>query len=583
MLLTRRVACSTAAAIGLIASMTFTMAGTAGAAPPKANGSGNVRVTVDARSSYVSADVMGGTGTYTDTTLQRCGVDRRTQNEPTVAIDPRNPAVQTSGSNDYCTVPTNGDAWAGFYRSTTGGSRWTDSLLPGYLLDNSTQGTSSPVHQMALGGATAAGDPVQAWDSSGEVFYMGNNFNRGTENGQSVDFRDNTGDVWVATYAPSDPSNTLTDGSRYVRTVILTHNTFGQGSFNDKTAIGVDPANGYVFAAWSEFHGSGCNEIDVSRSTDHGATFSAPTKVSGGLCSNQGPNFAFGPSGQVYLAWAANNGGSFSQNATSNGAAFISSLDNGQTYSPANIVVDFAPFTSDQFSGNGARECGDAPFDCPTGFTFPRFDLAYPTIATNGNDILMGFQVSVGGQGQIQLTKSSNGGASWTTPTAIDPQANGHQFMPWITTSGGTITAIYYDSRADSDYAANRAPCNSASGATTACLAVWSSTSTDGGATWTHSVVTNALTNPNLEQFGGRRVPFFGDYIEVASAGSTIEAVWTDQRNARTAKESSGSDNDGADVAGDPEAGGTCTSSLDTCFDGTGGLDQNIYSASLGS
>ncbi len=47
------------------------------------------------------------------------------QNEPTIAIDPRNTSVRTSGSNDYCRVPTNGDAWAGFYRSTTSGASWT--------------------------------------------------------------------------------------------------------------------------------------------------------------------------------------------------------------------------------------------------------------------------------------------------------------------------------------------------------------------------------------------------------------------------------------------------------------------------
>jgi hypothetical protein len=567
-----------AAVTGLVALAGFPVSAAA-QAPPN-----NVRVTVDTASSYVSADVMGATGTYSDSTLKRCGVDRRMQNEPTVAIDPRNPAVQTSGSNDYCTVPTNGDAWAGFYRTSDGGSSWTDSLLPGYLLDNSAQGTSSPVHQMALGGAIAAGDPVQSWDGSGRVFYMGNNFNRGTQNGKSVDFRDNTGDVWVATYGPSDPSNSLTDGSRYVRTVILAKNTFGLGSFNDKTAIGVDPANGDVFAAWSEFHGSGCNQIDVSRSVDHGASFSGPMKVSGGLCSNQGPNFAFGPAGQVYLVWQANNGGSKGQHATSFGVAFTSSLNNGQSFSAPRIAVNFVPFVSDDFSGNGARECGDGPFACPTGFTFPRFDLAYPTITTTGNDVDVAFQAKLpSGQGQIQFTKSGNGGANWSTPTAIDPQATGHQFFPWITSSGGRITAIYYDSRSDLTYAPARPPCNDASGATSACLAVWSSTSTDGGATWSHSEVTSALTNPDLEQFGGRLVPFFGDYIEVAAAGSTVEAVWTDQRNAVVGTEISGSDNDGADVAGDPEAGGSCTSSLNACFDAAGGLDQNIYSASLGS
>lgn len=561
---------------GTTVFVTLSIPGTAQATP------GNVRVTVDAGSSYVSADAMGGTGTYTDETLQRCGVDRRPQNEPTIAIDPRNPSVQTSGSNDYCTVPTAGDSWAGFYRSSDSGASWTDSLLPGYVNDASPQGTASPLHQMTLGGALAAGDPVQAWDGAGRLFYMGNNFNRGTQNGRSVDFRDNTGDVWVATYEPADPNDPSTDGAKYVGTVILSRNTFGEGGFDDKTAIGVDPLTGDVFAAWSQFHGSGCNEIDVARSTDHGATFSTPKKVSGGLCSNQGPNFAFGPAGQVYLVWAANNGGSFGQGVKSNGFAFAAS-NGGLGFTKPRIAVDFVPFTSDQFSGNGARECGDAPFDCPTGFTFPRFDLAYPAIATSGDDILVAFQTMLpSGQGQIQFTRSSDGGASWSSPDPIDAQASGHQFMPWLAASGGTITAIYYDSRADSSFAPSRAPCNDGAGATTACLAVWSSTSTDGGATWSHQEVTDALTNPNLEQFGGRGVPFFGDYIEVAAVGSTIEAVWTDQRDAVVAPETDGSDNDGADVAGDPEAGGKCTSATDACFDHTGGLDQNIYSAALG-
>lgn len=110
---------------------------------------------------------------------------------------------------------------------------------------------------------------------------------------------------------------------------------------------------------------------------------------------------------------------------------------------------------------------------------------------------------------------------------------------------------------------------------------MWSSTSTDGGATWTsHSEVTDAWTNPNLEQFGGRLVPFFGDYIMVSAVGNTVAAVWTDQRDAVTAVDPTG-DNDAADVAGDPETGGTCTSSFTTCFDGTGGLDQNVYTGQL--
>src|SRR5947209_3012956 len=171
-----------------VAATLVTLAASTGAAVagPAASASSNVRVTVDngANGGYRSADQLAG-GSYTDQVLTRCGSDRRMQNEPTIAIDPRNTAVWTSGSNDYCTVPTAGDAWAGFYRSTDTGADWTDSLLPGYSGDTSTQAANSPLHKMAVGGALAAGDPVMAWDGQGNLFYMGNNFNRGTENGSS--------------------------------------------------------------------------------------------------------------------------------------------------------------------------------------------------------------------------------------------------------------------------------------------------------------------------------------------------------------------------------------------------------------
>src|SRR5262249_35857222 len=144
--------------------------------------------------------------------------------------------------------------------------------------------------------------PQMSWDGQGDLFYMGNNFNRGVENGVSARFRDNTGDIWVATYSPAPNSTgTATDGSHYVRTVLLATNTFGQGNFNDKTDLVADPAPGNVYAAWSDFPAPGCNEILFSRSTDRGATFSKPMKISGGICGNQGPSIAIGTGGQVFV------------------------------------------------------------------------------------------------------------------------------------------------------------------------------------------------------------------------------------------------------------------------------------------
>jgi len=573
--------CATASTAFLVAGLISATAASAGSSPSVGT---NVRVTVDQGGTYVSADQLAG-GTYSDGVLTRCGVDRRMQNEPTLAIDPRNHSVWTAGSNDYCTVPTAGDAWAGFYRSTNGGMNWTDSLLPGYNGDTSAQGTSSPLAAMVAGGALAAGDPMMSFDGNGDLFYMGNNFNRGTANGNSARFRDNTGDVWVATYAPAKPADPSTDGSKYVRTVILATNTFGNGQFNDKTDLNVDPSTGYVYASWSDFHGSGCNNIFISRSTDHGATFSAPLKISGGICSNQGPSITFGGSGKVYVAWQGGTGGAFSKATGSvNGATFVASTDNGQTFSMARLVTLYSPFISGQFSGNGARDCGAAPFNCPTGQTFPRFDLAGPYLTddTMHGTLVMAFQASQpSGQGQIAYVRSTDGGATWSAQALLASSATGHQFFPWLTASNGRISAIWYDSAGDPDYSATRAPCNTAAGKTTACLNVLYTESTDGGMTWSSPVqVADTPTNPNYEQFGGRLVPFFGDYITVAAQGDTIGAVWTDQRNTVGAPDTSG-DNDGADVAGSPETGGTCTSSLTTCFDSTGGLDQNIYAAAI--
>src|SRR6185295_15423470 len=105
------------------------------------------------------------------------GGGERQQNEPAAAVDPVTPSRMTAGSNDYCAVPTTTDAYAGFYYSTNSGATWTDSLLPGYPTDTSAEGSNcdiSPQHCLVVN----TGDPVQAFDRWGHVFYGVIGFNR---------------------------------------------------------------------------------------------------------------------------------------------------------------------------------------------------------------------------------------------------------------------------------------------------------------------------------------------------------------------------------------------------------------------
>src|ERR671931_1005517 len=184
--------------------------------------SGDVRVTRDATpASYLRYD---GTS---DATTTACSPGRRSQNEPTIAVDPHNTQVVTAGSNDYFAQIVNGDVWAGYYRSTDGGSSWRNSLVPGYPADSSPAGVASPVH----GTCGTAGDPSQSFDADGRLFYAFICFNRS----QPVN-----GGVFVSRYT--------NDGGAYDRTVLVKRGTpsgqFGVGLFQDKINLTVDQTTG---------------------------------------------------------------------------------------------------------------------------------------------------------------------------------------------------------------------------------------------------------------------------------------------------------------------------------------------------
>ena len=85
---------------------------------------------------YVSVYTLATGTPYTDQTLDECTISKGRQNEPAVAVNPRNTRVLVGSSNDYCGVYNRGTLagaigpiWLGYYRSLDGGLNWISSLV----------------------------------------------------------------------------------------------------------------------------------------------------------------------------------------------------------------------------------------------------------------------------------------------------------------------------------------------------------------------------------------------------------------------------------------------------------------------
>src|ERR671936_2155546 len=473
----------------------------------------NARVTRDdTASSYLRYDGSS------DATMAACSTGRRMQNEPAVAVDPHNTSVITAGANDYCAAIVNGDVWSGYYRSTDGGSSWQDSLVPGYPADSSTAGLASPTH----GSCGASGDPSQGFDNAGRLFYAFICFNRG---------KPVNGGVYVARYTG--------DGGTYDRTVLVKKGTpsalfAGSGLFQDKINLAVDqtagPNSGNVYVAWSQYTGqAGNNAVLVSRSTDHGLTFSPPVRVTPvALGTASFADLAVGPDGAVYVTFIEYP----STSNPSTGIWLAKSTDGGASFGPPVRVASIVQFDSSQFSGNGASDCGDGPFACPTGFTFSRF-FSSSAVAADANGVHVVYAAETpAGQSKIFVRNSPNGTTWPTAPRTLDTVPVGHQWFPDVGSADGVLTVVFNDSRADSAYSPNRPPGNTAAGVNSGDVVnAFVAQSSNGGVTWTETRVSSHGSNYGWKTHGSRRVGFWGDYNYVSAVPGAVHVTWTDSRD----------------------------------------------------
>lgn len=523
--------------------------------------------------SRVTSDDVSGSYTrydgHVDAVMAACSVSRRAQSEGSVSIDPHNPQVIMVTATDRCNhftsaAPNGGEE--GIYRSTDGGRTWSASLAPGYEGDTSPAAANG-IKKFCTSPTRGESDSTISFAMDGTA-YLG--FQCGNGIGPLAEL--------VATYDH--------DGSHYLRTIQAGPRP--AGAADDKPNLIVDrsptASRGTIYMAWDRnpggLPGSLSPQIVVARSIDHGQTFldSAPITSGTGTYTS----LAVGPDGTVYLAYVAE----FAPLPSGLQIMVARSTDHGQTFSTPTVgasIVDGQTFLT-------AMGCGDGPAACHPDYTGPKLGVNGAITADATGVHLVWNALTPQGQGKIYAANSIDG-LSWpATGTTLDNITVGDQFQPAITSAGGIITAVFYDSRVDPAYAPLRPVGNTVDGKNSGpALDSYVAQSRDGGLTWSERRVSSRSWNPNWESYLYARAPFMGDYTYADSIPGKAFVVWTDSRDVVPGTDSRDTGaSDGFDVyapcawaPGDiNQTDYTAPNYHDPCLS-EGGLDQNIYGAAL--
>jgi hypothetical protein len=484
------------------------------------------------------------------------------QNETSIAVDPNNPNRIVASANDYVTrtwtcsisgTPCSalGDAYSGTYFSNNGGSTWccasTDPAHLGTLIPGVTHLTGGPYD--------AGGDPSVAFDSHGHVFYAGLGFNRTSA--------PNTVAVNKGTF---DGAGQLSWSAP-----VFINPTTAPSTLNDKEWIAVDhnPSSAFrdnIYVTWTRFLFNGHNgaytqsPIFFVRSTDGGATFSAPKAISGNVLYGQGSRPVVGPDGSLSVFW---NGST--RLASLNSTYVVKSTDGGATFSkPVAIsrLTDTSVLKDTAFRVNSFPAAAAAPNgDLYATWTTEALKTGTPNLAGEtacaswlGGNPANCSSIAV-------YSKSSDGGASWSAPARVLAAANRNPVgYPVTQPNGDTFNAPPASPVEQVFPAAAVAPngnvyLSTYSGNT---VSPWQTCAAgpppppgritcDTLGNYIHNTrldyvvrdvttsVTNAVNTHPINTRNGFGGGFFGDYTDIAVGSDNVfHALWTDSNNVQT-------------------------------------------------
>lgn len=397
--------------------------------------------------------------------------------EPSVAVNPLNPN-NIVGSWQQ-------DRWS------SGGSQ---GIVVAYSFDGGATWSSRPLPFSRCAGGTAANggdfdrasDPWTTFSIDGGAYqlaltFTGTTFAVGSQTALLVARSSDGGATWGAT------TTLIRDGSAF---------------FNDKGSIAADPRDArFVYATWDRLVAAGGGPTVLTRSVDNGRTWSSPTVIYDPGTNSQtvGNVIALLPDGTLVDLFTqidfATNG---TQTAT---LAVIRSSDRGLTWSrPIRIADLLAVGTKDPHTGAAVRDAailGEIAAD-------PAGNLVV---------VWQDARFSSGVRDAVAISRSTDGGLSWSAPQAINGAPGAAAFVPIVAArADGVIGVMYYDFRDDT------------SDPTTLLTDLWLARSADAGRTWTEVRLAGPfdLTIAPLTEAGY----FLGDYQALTSAASRFVSLF---------------------------------------------------------
>jgi hypothetical protein len=404
--------------------------------------------------------------------------------------------------------PTNTSRVVGAFQQ----DRWNDGGAKGLVAARSDNGGSSWAQNFAPFSACSGGDPAYqratdpwvSYDEGGRVYQIALSIDSAAL-GLSA--------VLVST--------STTDGAAW-NTPVTIQRDENPVNFNDKESITGDWTRANTaYAVWIRGAIPGDNRSErslqrsfafrgspmFSRTGDGGVTWSRPISMTGNQnVFAQGNQVAVLPDGTLVDVFAilAKGSGIQPPNAGQVYMAVTRSTDGGRTWGK---IVKIAPIRTALLTDP------DTPNPTSLNQTI-RADDYLPDIAVNHatGDIYVVWSDGLGtAVDNVVITKSTDGGRSWSTPRAIDQTPGPHAFNQTVQVAGdGTVAVLYYDFR-------NNTP---APGLPTD---VWLTQSTNGGATWEEQHVTGPF---DMKQAPNARGFFLGDYMGLEAIGNDLLAFF---------------------------------------------------------